>query len=465
VNCANAEPPLINKEQDYVFLKDLEVIYIDDDLESHKLIMKYAKENIHITACDSLYLAFNIIESHNYDIVLCDMMASPEILKEFFSKYSQKMPVLAISSSMDPKMAYLAAKMGAKDYITKDKQELKSISKILHKVYLEWVKEREQKNSLSLLNDQNVRLVLKDLINTELPITQRIITSLESDIQINDTIINTYDIQANVILAKNPSILKSLIKLQFIKKDFVEQTLVCPNCKSINIFTHYFCDNCKKSNFISKEILLHNKCKQIIIDKKVHRHGQLYCLHCDVFFDNNSSECHNLNGHQCNTCNDIFIYPAISYTCNNCNQEFNINEASWVELVRYSLQKDNINKIRKNIFLLRDLENFLNGFGFAIKQYEKFIDKDLSVGPFELVAYKNKEVLLFIILSNDLQYNLNQVFEMDFASKIKDKEIKSFAISFFEPQEVVLRLLKKFGIIPLVKEDIKDIINEIKKYI
>ena len=59
MNTANAEPPLINKDQDYVFLKDLEVIYIDDDLESHKVIMKYIGENIHITACDSLYIAFD----------------------------------------------------------------------------------------------------------------------------------------------------------------------------------------------------------------------------------------------------------------------------------------------------------------------------------------------------------------------------------------------------------------------
>ena len=147
------------------------------------------------------------------------MMASPEILKEFFSKYSQKIPIMAISSSMDPKIAYLAAKMGAKDYITKNKQELKSISKSLHKVYLDWIKEREQKNSLQLLNDQNIRLVLKDLINTDLPITQRINTSLASDIQINDTIKNSYDIQANDIIAKYPHILKSLIKLKFITKD------------------------------------------------------------------------------------------------------------------------------------------------------------------------------------------------------------------------------------------------------
>ena len=45
--------------------------------------------------------------------------------------------------------------MGAKDYITKNKEDLKTISKSLHKVYLDWIKEEEQKNSLQLLNDPN----------------------------------------------------------------------------------------------------------------------------------------------------------------------------------------------------------------------------------------------------------------------------------------------------------------------
>ncbi len=89
--------------------------------------------------------------------------------------------------------------------------------------------------------------------------------------------------------------------------------------------------------------------------------------------------------------------------------------------------------------MLRNLEHFLKDCGFATKQYEKFINTDHSVGPFELVVYKNTKILLFIILSNDLQYNLSQVFEIYFASKIKDKEITLFAVSF-DPQDVVLRL-------------------------
>ncbi len=461
---ANGNHAIFNKEKDYVFLKTINVIYIDQDMYAQKVMTKYIGDSIHLVACDSLYEAFDIIESKNYDLILCDMLTSTDVSKKFFTKYSHKIPIIALSSTMDPKFAYTAAKMGAKDYITKNEDGLKSISRSLHKVYYDWTKDTEQKNAIQLLNDPKVRIVLKDLINTELSITQRVSTTFVNDLQINDTIRNTYNIQANDILAENPYILKSLIRMEFVKKEFVGQTLGCPNCKSVNIFANYFCDNCKNSNFISKKIPVHNNCGQIIFNDKIHRHGQIKCPHCKVYFENSPSEYSDVNGYQCNTCNVHFIRPSISYSCNNCNFErFSIIDGRWIALYRYNLQLENLNKIKNNIFLLKNLEQYLKGVGFEIKQYEKFAHKDQSFGPFELVAIKDTQIFLFIILGNDLQENLSRLFEIDFASK--DKEIKSFAIAFIEPQEIVLKLLEKFGILLLVKEETTEIFDGIKNHI
>ncbi|MDQ6723924.1 MAG: hypothetical protein M3Z01_06640, partial [Thermoproteota archaeon] len=152
--------------------------------------------------------------------------------------------------------------------------------------------------------------------------------------------------------------------------------------------------------------------------------------------------------------------------CNTCNHEkFSLNEGKWIGLFKYNLHPNNINKIKNNIFLLGDLEQFLKDLGFIIKPYETFMSKDHIYGPFDLVAYKGTEVFIFNILGNDLQYNLSMIFEMDFGTKVIDKEVKPFAIALFEPQEIVLKLLKKFDIIPLVKDDIKDIVKGIRKYI
>lgn len=458
---------VLNEGKDYVFLKKLDVIYIDSDIESHKLILNHLTDTIRLTSSDSIYSSFELVESKNYDVILCDMTAPSTILKEFFTKFAQKIPILSISSSNDPKIAYTSAKMGAKDYISKNDKDLKIISRAIHKVYLEWVKEREKGNSIQIFNDPDTRTLLRDLLNTGIPITQRLVTYFKSDVQINETIKNTYNIQANDILSNNPQIIKSLIKMGFLVKEYLEQTLACPRCKSVNLFAHYYCESCKNSNFKRKEIKLHTKCGQIVAFKKIHHDGKVLCSSCDDFFENTASEFINKLGYQCNKCSNVFVNPFILYSCNYCNVEnFSINEGNWTDLSRFKLNSENLNKVKDNLFLLRDLEKFLKELGFTIKQYEKFVNNDhSSLGPFELVAYSENKILIFIILSNELQYNLNRIFEMDFASKFIDKEIKSFAISLFDPQEIVLKLLKKFNIVPIVKEDVNEICMDIKKYL
>ena len=73
-----------NEEKDYIFLKKLNVIYIDNDIQAQKMLISHLTDTIHITACDSLNSALNIIESKNYDVILCDMNAPIDLLKEFF---------------------------------------------------------------------------------------------------------------------------------------------------------------------------------------------------------------------------------------------------------------------------------------------------------------------------------------------------------------------------------------------
>jgi CRISPR/Cas system CMR-associated protein Cmr5 small subunit len=459
-------PYRFDEQKDYVYLKKLEVIYIDGDKVAQNSLMKHTVGSINLTFCDLIYTAFDIVESKKFDIILCDMMISPNILKEFFDKYSQKIPIILVSSSKDPKMAYLASKIGAKDYLFKDNEGFKNISKTLHTIHLKWIKDLKQKDSMQLLNDPNMRIVLKDLINTELPITQRTNSSFVSEIRVNDIIKNTYDIQINKILNENPKIVESLVRMDFAKKEYIGQTIACPNCKSVNIFTNYFCGECKNNGFSKEEIFTHIPCGKINIDKISHLEEKLICHHCKIYYVNEPSECSHISGFQCTKCKSTFIHPSVSYSCNNCNLvNFSINDIIWIDLFRYNLQIENLNRIKKSIFFFMDLEHIFKDLGYTIKQYEKFVNDDKPYGPFELIAYKDEEVLLFIILSEDLHYNLSRIFEMDFKSNITNKKIKSFAIAFFEPQDIIFRILKKFDIIPLVRTDDKDLVKEIKNYI
>ena len=456
----------INEDKDYIFLKKLEVLYIDNDIAAQKVIINHTTDTIHINACDSLYSAYEILESKNFDVILCDMSVPQKQLKGFFNMFEQKIPIVAVSNTMDAKIAYLAAKMGAKDYILKKNNDLKNISRLLHKVYLEDIKEKEKNNSLQLLNDMNIRIVLRDLINTELPIIQRLNTSFENDILINETIKNAYNIQANDILSNNPHIVKTLIKMNFLDKEFIEQTVACPNCKSVNIFIHYSCDNCKNSNFKRYDAIQHIKCGHLMSNKKINKNGKVLCPNCKDFYEYNSSNFSSKPEYQCNICSNTFTIPSMSYGCNSCNTDkFSISDARWIELNKYKLKSDNINKIKSNLFLLHDLEKFFKDLEFSVKQYEKIVNEDHTLGPFEMIVFKDRYVFIFILLSNDLQHNLSKIFEIDYAVKFIDKEIKSFAIALSDTQEIVLKLLKKFNIIPIIKEDLQDILFEIKKHI
>ena len=156
----------------------------------------------------------------------------------------------------------------------------------------------------------------------------------------------------------------------------------------------------------------------------------------------------------------------MNYSCNSCNfNNFNIHEVKWKELYKYTLNTENINKVKNNLFLLNHLEDIFKNAGYLVKQYEKFVNNEQPFGPFELVAYKDKYVYIFIILSDELEHSLSRIFELDFTSKFVDKEIKPFAIALFPPQEIILKLLKKFNIIPIIKDDMKDILSEINEHI
>ena len=273
----------VNEEKDYIFLKKLNVIYIDNDIQAHKILINHITDTICITVSDSLYSAIDIIESKNYDIILCDMNMPKDLLKEFFGKYSQRIPIIAISSIIDLKIAYNSAKMGARDYLTKNSKDLKTISKSIHKIYLEWIKEEEQRNSLHLLKNPEFRIILRDLINTGIPITQKMNTEYQHNIFINETIKNTYNILANDILTRNHNIVNSLVKREFLNKEVVEQIIACPNCKSVNIFIHYSCDNCKNSSFRNINTITHIECGKIVNIKMENYNDKIFCTNCNEY--------------------------------------------------------------------------------------------------------------------------------------------------------------------------------------
>jgi len=450
---------LISSETDLNIFEPnrIKTIVIDEQLNQSSYLQD-AVEGIEFTLCNSLSNAFNVLDNQNFDIALCNMNAPPKLLKEFFQKYILVLPIIAFSSSDDPRLAYVAANLKAKDIIYSKQLNYKEISQTLQRIRFEWVEEQKERMIDQFLQEPQNRIILRELLISDMPIIQRIVSNCINEIQIDDSIKKAYDIKTNEILIKNPNILDTMVKMNVVIKEHIGQTLACLNCNSVNIYANYYCNNCNRSKFNRKDLFFHVQCNQIIHVKQYNQSGEILCPQCIVYFGDTPSNCYGILGFECTYCNKTFATPSISYSCNDCNYEkFSLNSASWIELYRFRIRDDYVNRIKGNFFLLMQLEDFLGQSGYIVKHHERYLDNDNSFGPFDLIAYSQITTLIFIALTNDLTRDIEKILEIEKLSTMSSKKVKTFAISFAPPVKSILILLKKFNIVSVVETGNKDI--------
>ncbi|MDN5847299.1 MAG: hypothetical protein L0H53_13615, partial [Candidatus Nitrosocosmicus sp.] len=326
------------------------------------------------------------------------------------------------------------------------------------RIRFEWVEEQKGRMIDQFLQEPENRVILRELLISDLPISQRIVSNCINEIQINDSIKKAYDIKTNEILIKNPDILDTMVKMNVVIKEHIGQTLACLNCNSVNIYTTYYCNNCNSSKFKRKDLFFHTPCNQIIPVKQYNQSGEILCPQCIICFEDTPSNCYNILGFECTDCNKAFATPSISYGCNDCNYEkFSLNSARWIELYKFRIRDDHVNRIKGNFFLLMQLEDFLGQSGYIVKHHERYIDNDITFGPFDLIAHSQIATLIFITLSNDLTRDIEKILEIEKLSTMSSKKVKTFAISFTPPVKSILNLLKKFNIVSVVEKENKDI--------
>ncbi len=443
----------------------LKAVYVDEEL-SESISLKNLSQVIDVTLCNSLTNAFNLMSDQNFDIALCSMIAPPKLLKEFFQRFSGVLPIIAISSSDDPQLAYTAATLHARCFVSTKNSNYEEIVHSLHRIRQEWIEEQELNKIDLCLHDPQNRIVLKELLMSDLPITQRIMSRCVNEIQINDAIKATYNIKTNEILSKDPHLLDKLVKMNIVIKEIIGQTLSCPNCDSVDIFANYSCNKCNGGLFRRKNMCIHISCNQVIIKKKYNRMGEIFCSNCKVYFENDSTRCSNILGFECTNCNNSFTAPTVSYDCNNCNFErFSINTGKWVELYKFSVRQDYVHKIKDNFFSLMFVEDYLVKENFVVQQHENFISNKNTYGPFDLVAYSDNLTIIMITLNNEPNQDIDKILEIEKLSKLSNKNIKTFAITFYTPHNAISKLLKKFEIIPLIEMQNNDLTNTLKKYL
>ncbi len=435
----------------------IKTIIVDEQLNELPYL-RDAAEGIEFTLCNSLSNALNVLDNQNFDIALCNLNAPPKLLKEFFQKYSEVLPIIAFSSSDDPRLAYVAANLKAKDIIFSKQLNSKEISRTLQRIRFEWVEEQKGRMIDQFFQESENRVILRELLISDMPISQRIVSHCINEIELNDSIKKAYGIKTNEILVKNPNILDTMVKMNVVIKEHMGQTLACLNCNSVNIYTNYYCNKCNSSKFKRKDLFFHIQCNQIIPVKQYNPSGEILCPQCVVYFEDTTSNCYNILGFECTYCSKTLATPSISYGCNDCNYgEFSLNSARWIDLYKFRIRDEYVNRIKDNFFLLIQLEDFLSQSGYIVKYHERYINNDNTFGPFDLIAHSHMETLIFITLNNDPTRDIEKILEIEKLSTMSSKKVKTFAISFATPMKSILNLLKKFNIVSVVETGNKDI--------
>ncbi|MDQ6863658.1 MAG: response regulator, partial [Thermoproteota archaeon] len=440
-------------ERDYVVMKRLRVLYVDEDKFAQYKIKKTVGKSIQIESCFSATEAHERLMHESFDAILCELKLSDGNVLDIFKQYSNKIPIVAISISEDPKVIQMATKAGAMDYIIKNELGTRRIPRSLHGITNEWTKRIKLSNVKRLLNDEYVKTFLKDLISSGSTIRE----------QINSKV--TFDVRTDVKGKDLVKMLESLMDAGFVMKYPAELALSCPRCKSIDLINHFLCQNCSTSNFIQSTILEHGKCMHADLENKFQIDDRLICPNCKKDVEPGGEDLRRKLVYECKKCSKTFANPHQVYSCINCkHSNFEISDGDWTQLYNYVLNANKIEEIERNLIPLDTIQHFLREVGFQVNLHHCIETAYATFGPFDLVAQKHGHTVFVIVLGSDLEQNLFRLVELDNVGRaIVAGKVSNYGFILSELREVTLNLLAKFNVRIIIVDNETNMLRKFKE--
>ena len=193
----------------------------------------------------------SLLKNTKFDTILCNLDLSDSSLLNIFKLYSSKIPIIALSQDDSPKAVQVATKLGAKDFILKDKLNIKWIPRSLHSVVQQQRKHDKRSRLQSVLNNSDARVILKEMLNSNLPIVQRVYSTQLNKLEVNEVINDMYKLNINDVLKKGTNAIELLSSSDLVIKRQLEMSIACPQCRSPDLISHYLCPFCNQSDFVA----------------------------------------------------------------------------------------------------------------------------------------------------------------------------------------------------------------------
>jgi Zn finger protein HypA/HybF involved in hydrogenase expression len=356
-----------------------------------------------------------------------------------------------MSVSEDPKLVQLVGKTGARDYIVKNDSGIKGIARSLHKVTAEWTRKSRISEHQKLLLLPSAKKILKELMDG-IHLSQKIQSHLE------------YDSKTVNSLSGHEKTIQNLLNASYIIKSPTQLKLACSTCRSINLVINYLCQNCRASNFNRGNVLEHNKCGHADLETNFQEGNILICPKCQKELKLVGVDYFRVvSALKCKECQNIFTTPEISYDCNDCgNSGFSLSDGTWEQIYSYELSPDKMEEIKQNIISLFPIERYLSDKGFQIKIDEVVTIDSQSYGPFDLIAQKESELIVISLIGAEIESSISRLIDLDNVGKFAQLHVTKYVILFSEPIEIARNLIDKFGIIPVVLENEREMLNRFK---
>jgi CheY-like chemotaxis protein len=443
------------EDKDYVIIRSLKVLYIDQDNFSHYNVKKHSGPSIMIDSCFSAQDALKKIQAEKFDVILCDLNLNDKALVNLFNSYSKRIPIVAISASDNPRDAQIATRMGAKDFIVKNDGGIRWLPRALHTTASEWQRQIKKQRLL----DPNAKRLLKFMLSIASPLRQKVDSRIVVAAEATGEIAKEIDIN---------NTLEKLIVSHYIVRQPLELTIGCPICKSSNIKSRYICRNCGASNFVRGRVIEHNKCGHVDLENSYEgkAENKLTCPKCNKDLKLIGVDYFRLeSAFKCLACHIVFSSPTQTYDCNNCtNSNIKFSDMVWNPINRYEISQEKIGEIRRSIVTLDDIEKFLLQKGYKVNLEYKIESKFESFGPFDIVAKKDDRIIIIVTLGSDIEESFSKLVELDVVDKsAMIGKTSKYAIAFSELREVTWNIIKKFNIIPVVVEDEKKVLEKFKE--
>ena len=126
--------------------------------------------SIEIQTIENYSKAFDLVKNNGFDIIICDVTEDNFITEDFILTYSKTIPIAIFYRSRDLQLVLKTAKLGVRNVISSDEMVIKYLVKTLHTIYAEWEKQRKKIMLKPLLEDPNTKILVRDMLLTELPI-------------------------------------------------------------------------------------------------------------------------------------------------------------------------------------------------------------------------------------------------------------------------------------------------------